>query len=234
MTPRPDEPPQPDAPFGPDDLAPAPPPTACGRPAHPQPAGHPRDLRGAASRGLGTGRGDPDPLPAVTGHRGRLALADPALHGNEGNIGRWVRVKTEVLVLGMRKSFTVRPNGRSADCIAPGLSNGCTMACAYCYVPRRMGYANPITVFTSPGDVIAHLGRHIARQGRKQEPNQCDPHAWVYDIGENGDCSADALISDNTFDLIAAFRHWPAAKASFATRPCSRTTRGAGPGCGCR
>nr|WP_237405201.1 spore photoproduct lyase family protein [Streptomyces sp. SN-593] len=142
----------------------------------------------------------------------------PHLHGNEGNVARWVRVKSEVLVLGVRKTFTVRPNGRSADWIAPGLSNGCAMACAYCYVPRRKGYANPVTVFTNPGDVIGHLGRHIARQGRKREPNQCDPAAWVYDIGENGDCSADALICDNTLDLVAAFRHWPTAKASFATK----------------
>ena len=41
-----------------------------------------------------------------------------------------------------------------------------------------------------------------------------DPEAWVYDIGENGDCSVDALICDNTADLITAFRGLPTAKAS--------------------
>jgi spore photoproduct lyase family protein len=92
------------------------------------------------------------------------------------------------------------------------------MACAYCYVPRRKGYANPITVFTNIDKIIAHLGRHIARQGPKPEPNQCDDTAWVYDIGENGDCAVDALICDNTADLVHAFRHWPTAKASFATK----------------
>ncbi|QES10441.1 spore photoproduct lyase family protein [Streptomyces venezuelae] len=142
----------------------------------------------------------------------------PHLHGNEGNVERWVRVKRETLVLGERKSFGIRPNGRSADWIAPGLSNGCAMACAYCYVPRRKGFANPITVFTNVERVLGSLGRHIAGVGRKEEPNQCDTHAWVYDIGENGDCSVDDLISDNTADLIRAFRRWPTAKASFATK----------------
>ncbi|MFH9657038.1 spore photoproduct lyase family protein [Streptomyces sp. NPDC017248] len=142
----------------------------------------------------------------------------PGLHGNEGNVERWVRVKGETLVLGEKKTLTTRPNGRSADWIAPGASNGCAMACAYCYVPRRKGYANPVTVFTNIDAVIAALGRHIARQGHKPEPNQCDASAWVYDIGENGDCSVDALISDNTADLVEAFRRWPTAKASFATK----------------
>lgn len=221
MTPRPDEPPQPDALFEPHDLVPP------ATPRRPEPPAVP------AARALLDVREIYAEPEAMASDRGRDILARfpqarvvevashwriPHLHGNEGNIGRWVRVKTEVLVLGVRKTFTTRPNGRSADWIAPGLSNGCTMACAYCYVPRRKGYANPITVFTNPHDVIARLGRHIARQGRKREPNQCDPHAWVYDIGENGDCSADALISDNTLDLVAAFRHWPTAKASFATK----------------
>ncbi|GHI82888.1 spore photoproduct lyase family protein [Streptomyces xanthophaeus] len=142
----------------------------------------------------------------------------PELHGNEGNLERWVRIKSEVLVLGEKKTLHTRPNGRSADWIAPGPANGCAMACAYCYVPRRKGYANPITVFTNIEQIIGHLGRHVARQGPKREPNQCDPTAWVYDIGENNDCSVDALISENTADLVHAFARWPTAKASFATK----------------
>ncbi|ARF70894.1 spore photoproduct lyase family protein [Kitasatospora albolonga] len=142
----------------------------------------------------------------------------PGLHGNPGNAGNWVRTKKTVLVLGERKSLTVRPNGRSADWIAPGAANGCAMACAYCYVPRRKGYANPVTVFTNIEQIIGRLGRHVAASGPKREPNQCDPRAWVYDIGENGDCSVDALISENTADLVHAFTRWPTAKASFATK----------------
>ncbi|MFF0191217.1 spore photoproduct lyase family protein [Streptomyces sp. NPDC005244] len=142
----------------------------------------------------------------------------PELHGNEGNLERWVRIKSEVLVLGEKKTLATRPNGRSADWIAPGPANGCAMACAYCYVPRRKGYANPITVFTNIEQIIAHLARHVTRQGTKKEANQCDPSAWVYDIGENSDCAVDALISANVADLVEAFSHWPTAKASFATK----------------
>ena len=142
----------------------------------------------------------------------------PSLHGNDGNIARWTRVKTETLVLGVRQRLATRPNGRSADWIAPGASNGCAMACAYCYVPRRKGYANPITLFTNIEAITAHIGRHVRAQGPKREPNQCDAQAWVYDIGENGDCSVDALVCGNTADLIGVFRGLPTAKASFATK----------------
>ncbi|MFH8925580.1 spore photoproduct lyase family protein [Streptomyces pristinaespiralis] len=142
----------------------------------------------------------------------------PELHGNKGNAERWVRIKSTVLVLGEKKTLTVRPNGRSADWIAPGAANGCAMACAYCYVPRRKGYANPITVFTNIDRIIARIRHHVVGQGPKKEPNQCDPSAWVYDVGENNDCSVDALISENTADLVHAFARWPTAKASFATK----------------
>jgi spore photoproduct lyase family protein len=146
----------------------------------------------------------------------------PDLHGNAGNVDRWVRVKSETLVLGVKKSLAVRPNGRSADFIAPSTANGCAMACAYCYVPRRKGYANPVTVFTNIEQITGYLRRHVARQGPKVEPDQVDRDSWVYDVGENGDCSVDAVVSDNVADLVATFRDLPTAKASFATKHVNR------------
>src|SRR3712207_6711605 len=146
----------------------------------------------------------------------------PELHGDEANVRRWVRIKTEALVLGVKKGVTVRPNGRSADFIAPSTANGCAMACAYCYVPRRKGFSNPITVFANIDQIAGSIHRHIGRQGAKPEPNQCDPAAWVYDIGENSDCSADALVSDNVRDLVDLFGRLPHAKASFATKLVNR------------
>jgi spore photoproduct lyase family protein len=142
----------------------------------------------------------------------------PELHGDETNVRRWVRIKREALVLGEKKSLGARVNGRSADFIAPSTANGCAMACAYCYVPRRKGYSNPITVFTNIEAICGYLARHAKRQGPKSEPNQCDPTDWVYDIGENSDCSVDALVSDNVADLIAMFGRTDGAKASFATK----------------
>ncbi|MFI9535955.1 spore photoproduct lyase family protein [Nocardia fusca] len=177
---------------------------------------------------------EPDALASPRGQQVRARFPDAEiipvashwqidrLHGNAGNIDRWIRVKTEDLVLGVKKSLTARENGRSADWIAPSTSNGCAMACAYCYVPRRKGYANPITVFTNIDKIVGYLGRHVRRQGPKTVPNQCDPRAWVYDLGENSDCSIDALVSDNVADLITAFRAWPTAKASFATKYVNR------------
>ncbi len=145
-----------------------------------------------------------------------------AVHNAEENVQRWVRTKTEVLALGVRKTLTARVNGRSADWIAASASNGCAMACAYCYVPRHKGYANPITVYANIEQMIGYLRRHVARQGPKTEPNQCDPEAWVYDLGENSDASVDAMVSDNVADLVAAFRDLPTAKASFATKLVNR------------
>ncbi len=142
----------------------------------------------------------------------------PELHGNAGNVDRWVRVKTETLVLGVKKSLSARPNSRSSNWIAPSTANGCAMACAYCYVPRRKGYANPITVFANIEQITGYVRRHVGRQGVKTEADQCDPVSWVYDIGENSDCSVDALVSDNVADLIGLFRGLPTAKASFATK----------------
>ncbi|MCI2237976.1 spore photoproduct lyase family protein [Kineococcus sp. TRM81007] len=146
----------------------------------------------------------------------------PELHGDETNVARWVRIKREALVLGVKKSLSARPNGRSADFIAPSTANGCAMACAYCYVPRRKGYSNPITVFANIEQITRYLRRHVARQGDKAEPNQVDPHSWVYDVGENSDCSVDAEVSGNVDDLVALFRDLPTAKASFATKHVNR------------
>ncbi|HEX5740781.1 MAG TPA: spore photoproduct lyase family protein [Pilimelia sp.] len=146
----------------------------------------------------------------------------PDLYEDPGNVARWVRLKGTVLVLGVKKSLTARPNGRSADFIAPSTANGCAMACAYCYVPRRKGYSNPVTVFANIDKICGYLRRHVARQGLKPEPNQCDPRAWVYDIGENSDCAVDARLSDNVRDLVTLFRDLPAAKASFATKHVNR------------
>jgi spore photoproduct lyase len=142
----------------------------------------------------------------------------PGLFGNAGNVRDWVRIKRNVLVLGVKRSLSARPNGRSSDFIAPSISNGCTMACSYCYVPRRKGFANPITTYVNIEKVVGYLERHARRQGVKVTPNQCDPVDWVYDIGENGDCSIDAAISGNVRDLVDLFARVPNAKASFATK----------------
>ncbi len=154
----------------------------------------------------------------------------PGLHGNEGSADSWVQIKRTVLVLGVRKSFPFRDNGRSSDYVAPSFANGCAMACAYCYVPRRKGFANPITTYVNIEAIMRAMARHAGHLPRRRtEPSQVDPHLWVYEIGENGDCSADALLSDNLRDLVAMFRLLPNAKATFATKFVNRALLGYDP-----
>jgi spore photoproduct lyase len=142
----------------------------------------------------------------------------PGLHGNEGNVASWNRIKGSTLVLGVKKGMQFVPNGRSSDFLPPSIANGCAMACAYCYVPRNKGFANPITTFVNIDQISRAIERHAAKQGMKLDPSQTDPRHWVYDIGVNSDCSVDAAISDNVRDLVALFRELPNAKATFATK----------------
>ncbi|MEM8505631.1 MAG: spore photoproduct lyase family protein [Cyanobacteria bacterium P01_D01_bin.1] len=142
----------------------------------------------------------------------------PELHGNEGAVEDWNRIKRTVPVLGTKKSISARKNIRSSNWVAPSRANGCTMACAYCYVARRKGYANPITTFVNIERILGYLKRHSAKQGSKTQPDQVDPRYWVYEIGENSDCSVDAAISDNVKDLVSLFCDLPNAKATFATK----------------
>lgn len=146
----------------------------------------------------------------------------PDLHGNEGAVEDWNRIKRTVLVLGEKKSISARKNCRSSDFVAPSHANGCAMACAYCYVARRKGFANPITTFVNIERTLGYLQRHTKKQGMKPEPDQIDPKYWVYEIGENSDCSVDAAICDNVKDLITLFRDLPNAKATFATKRVNR------------
>ncbi|MFC3695775.1 spore photoproduct lyase family protein [Chenggangzhangella methanolivorans] len=146
----------------------------------------------------------------------------PELFADEALAADWLRMKRDVLVLGVKKGLALRPNGRSADFIAPSTSNGCAMACSYCYVPRRKGYANPVTIFVNVEAISAAIARHAAKLGPKPLPNSVDPVDWVYDLGENGDLSADATITGTVRDLVAAFRDIPNAKGSFATKLVNR------------
>ena len=63
----------------------------------------------------------------------------PELFGFEGSVEDWLWNKKNVLILGTKKALSARPNTRSSHWIAPSHSNGCTMSCSYCYVPRRKG-----------------------------------------------------------------------------------------------
>ena len=92
------------------------------------------------------------------------------------------------------------------------------MSCSYCYVPRRKGLANPISIFVNIDQICNYLRRHAAKQGVLQNPDHIDNKYWVYEIGENEDCSADAAICDNVKDIMNLFKELPNAKLTFATK----------------
>ena len=142
----------------------------------------------------------------------------PELHGDEGGVGAWNETKKTVLVLGVKKGLGIRSFYRSADFIAPSQANGCAMACSYCYVARRKGYANPITTFVNTREILGAVERHADEQGMKLEPTQADGDLWVYELGTNSDLSVDAAVSENVRDAVELFRGLPNAKATFATK----------------
>lgn len=142
----------------------------------------------------------------------------PDLHEDPNNVKSCVKIKRETLVIGVKSKLTIRENCRSTDYIAPSQSNGCALSCVFCYSFRRKGYANPITVFVNTDAQLKCIQQHLSKLGRKTTPNQCDPHFWTYDIGENCDVSVDSMISDNPQHMIELFRNSQFGKASFATK----------------
>lgn len=130
----------------------------------------------------------------------------------------WMRTKRENLVIGVRSTMKHTVNGRSANFIAASSSNGCLSSCQYCYVARRKGGSNPLTVFVNVEQIADSIRRHSNRLGPKPEPDQCDPAFWTYDIGCNADLSLDALVCDNPGHLVREFASMPHAKATFATK----------------
>ena len=157
----------------------------------------------------------------------------PQLHGDPGGVRNWNKNKKTVLVLGVKKGLGIRSFYRSADFIAPSQANGCAMACGYCYVGRRKGYANPITTFVNAQEIMEAIERHATKQGFKFGPTQADDDLWVYELGTNSDLSVDAAVSRNVRETIGLFRELPNAKATFATKfvnrdllnydPCGKT-----------
>lgn len=91
-----------------------------------------------------------------------------------------------------------------------------------CYVPRRKGFANPITTFINIEQIMAAIRKHANKQGMKLTPTDPDPSLWVYELGTNSDCGFDAEVSDNMKDLVALFRDLPNAKATFSTKTVNR------------
>ncbi|MFL5813736.1 MAG: spore photoproduct lyase family protein [Bdellovibrionia bacterium] len=134
------------------------------------------------------------------------------------NPADWIRSKKSALILGIKSGLKHVTNGRSADFIAASMSNGCLSACQYCYVARRKGGSNPLTLFMNIEEIADSIEKHQEKLGPKPEANSCDPKYWTYDIGCNADLSLDALICDHPGYMIERFAKMRFAKATFATK----------------
>ena len=136
----------------------------------------------------------------------------------EADPSDWMQSKRRNLVLGVRSTLTPVRNGRSANYIAASISNGCLSACQYCYVARRKGGSNPLTLFVNVEQIAGSIRKHQQKLGPKPAPDQCDAQFWTYDIGCNADLSLDALVCDLPGYLVREFATMPYAKATFATK----------------
>lgn len=115
-----------------------------------------------------------------------------------------------------RKTLNVRVNGRSADFIMPSFAKGCELGCTYCYVARHAAFGNPVTLYTNVDAMLTAVEKHWASLPPKS-PNQCDPEAWTYDIGESTDCMS-PLILPTTNKVIQYLTTQTGAKPTFATK----------------
>ena len=136
----------------------------------------------------------------------------------EADAKDWTKNKRETLVLGIKSGLSHKKNGRSADFIAASNSNGCLSSCQYCYVARRKGGSNPLTIFVNIEEIAGSIRNHQKKLGAKLQPNQCDDKFWTYDIGCNADLSADSFVCDNPGFLVRDFAKMEFAKATFATK----------------
>ncbi len=128
-------------------------------------------------------------------------------------------IKRSTLVLGVKKGLASRPNERPQRPLHRAvelerLRHGLRLLLR----AARKGYANPITLFVNTEAIGRAIARHAAGQGPLPAPDQIDDRHWVYDLGENGDLSVDAMASGGVRDLVGLFRGIPNAKASFATK----------------
>ena len=113
-----------------------------------------------------------------------------------------------------RKTFKIRPSGRSSDFISPSFGYGCLLECSYCYMkrhkPRGLDYATNINA------ILDEINNH-SMFAVVDKPNQTDSKYITYDIACNEDFAFHSKFYDwqKIFDF---FVEHPRAKGTFATK----------------
>lgn len=113
-----------------------------------------------------------------------------------------------------RKTFDIRPSGRSTDFIAPSFGFGCLYDCSYCYMKRHL--STDVTIANNPQDILTAVNNH-AMFAVVEKPNQTHPEYITYDLSCNEDFSLHAKYHkwEYIFDF---FKNHPKAMGSLATK----------------
>jgi len=113
-----------------------------------------------------------------------------------------------------RKTFKIRPSGRSSDFISPSFGYGCLLNCSYCYMKRHkpsgLDYAKNV------GQILTEINSH-ALFAVIDKPNQTDPEYITYDISCNEDFALHSKYY-NWKNIFGFFKDHPKAKATLATK----------------
>lgn len=114
----------------------------------------------------------------------------------------------------VRKTFDIRPSGRSTDFITPSFGYGCLYNCSYCYCKRHTD--EDITIASNPQDILTAVNNH-AMFAVVEKPNQTHPEYITYDLSCNEDFSLHAKFHkwEYIFDF---FKNHPKAMGSLATK----------------
>ena len=112
-----------------------------------------------------------------------------------------------------RKSFKIRPSGRSTDFISPSFGHGCLYNCSYCYMKRHK--PEGLSIATNTMDILTEINSHVWFAD-VEKPNQTGEFI-TYDISCNEDFALHAKYHDWK-TIFKFFRDHPLAMGSFATK----------------
>ena len=90
-----------------------------------------------------------------------------------------------------RKTFKIRPSGRSTDFIAPSFGFGCLFNCSYCYMKRHK--PEGLSVATNTMDILTEINSHVWFAD-VEKPNQTGEYI-TYDISCNEDFAMHAIVT---------------------------------------
>ena len=113
-----------------------------------------------------------------------------------------------------RKTFKIRPSGRSTDYISPSFGYGCLYDCSYCYMKRHK--PGGLSVATNTEDILTEINSHAAFAD-VQKPNQTHKDYITYDISCNEDFALHAKHHEWE-KIFRFFKNHPDIMGSFATK----------------